>query len=92
MHGDAPDCQSSLSASRPTIHSLDAYLEAASKLLDGSPEDVSPKVRKAVYVALAFFLTHFTHSAECDPGVNSALELVQKGLKDSDRSVRLAAG
>lgn len=90
MHGDASDCRSS--ASRLSIASLDAYLEVASKLLDGNPEDVPPKARKAVYVALASFLTHYSHSSESDPGVNSALEMVQKGLKDSDRSVRLAAG
>ena len=90
MHGGSPDCRSP--ANTLAIHSLDAYLEVASKLLDGSLEDAPPKVRKAVYVALTSFLTHYAHSRESDPGVNSALELVQKGLKDTDRSVRLAAG
>ena len=57
-------------------------------LLNGPTDEVTPQVRMKVYSTLVFVLAH--HDGVDSP--ESVLDLIFRGLGDTDRSVRLSAG
>lgn len=60
-------------------------------LFDGPEEEVTAMVRKAIYTALVRTLRH--HASGLGGGrLEHIAEMVGRGMKDKERSVRLSAG
>jgi serine/threonine-protein kinase ATR len=64
------------------------YLPVVTHLLDGTEDEVTPDIRRRVYLALLPALLHHNATEDLEPIVN----ILQRGLNDSDRSVRVSAG
>ena len=64
------------------------YLPVITHLLDGPEEEVTPDIRRRVYLALLPVLLHHDATEDLEPIVN----ILQRGVNDSDRSVRVSAG
>ena len=64
------------------------YLPVITHLLDGPEDEVTPDIRRRVYLALLPALLHHNATEELEPIVN----ILQRGVNDSDRSVRVNAG
>ncbi|KAH9938115.1 uncharacterized protein B0H18DRAFT_1080892 [Fomitopsis serialis] len=88
VHGDITECH--LSSSRPSIDALGAFMAVAIPLLDGAVDEVTPRVRKAVFSSLAPTLRH--HTSGFGGRLERIAEIITRGMKDKDRSVRLCAG
>lgn len=73
------------------LNPLKTCILVVTGILDGSESEVTPSVRKAVYVALTRSVRHQT--IKCDgAGLEYVAELAAKGMRDIDRNVRLSAG
>ncbi|KZT71549.1 hypothetical protein DAEQUDRAFT_111495 [Daedalea quercina L-15889] len=88
VHSDMSECQPS--TSKPSLDTLGAYMAVAIPLLDGAVDEVTPKVRKAVFLSLASALRH--HTSGFGGKLDPISEMIMRGMKDKDRSVRLGAG
>lgn len=64
------------------------YLPVIAHLLDGPEDEVTPDIRRKVYLALLPALVHHNASEDLEPIVSILL----RGINDSDRSVRVNAG
>lgn len=64
------------------------YLPVITHLLDGPEDEVTPDIRRRVYLALLPVLVHHNATEDLEPIVNILL----RGMNDSDRSVRINAG
>lgn len=64
------------------------YLPVITHLLDGSEDQVTPDIRRRVYLALLPALLHHNAIEDLEPFVGILL----RGMNDSDRSVRVSAG
>lgn len=64
------------------------YLPVITHLLDGPEDEVTPDIRRSVYLALLPVLLHHNAREDLEPIVN----ILQRGVNDSDRSVRVSAG
>jgi serine/threonine-protein kinase ATR len=64
------------------------YLPVITHLLDGPEDEVTPDIRRRVYLALLPILLHHNATEDLEPIVN----ILQRGVNDSDRSVRVSAG
>lgn len=64
------------------------YLPVVTRLLDGPEDEVTPDIRRKVYLALRPALVHHTALEDLEPIVGILL----RGMNDSDRSVRVSAG
>ena len=64
------------------------YLPVVTHLLDGPENEVTPDIRRRVYLALLPALIHHNAIEDLDPIVTILL----RGMNDSDRSVRVNAG
>ncbi|CAL1700250.1 unnamed protein product [Somion occarium] len=73
------------------ISTMSVCLRIATIVLDGSSQEVTPLVRKAVFSALARNVIHHTETV-AGRSLEHAAELVMRSLKDPERSVRLSAG
>ncbi|KAH9844382.1 uncharacterized protein C8Q71DRAFT_696515 [Rhodofomes roseus] len=88
VHSENPECL--LSSSKPPLDTIGPFLAVAIPLLDGAVDEVTPRVRKAVFSSLTLTLRH--HVLESGGKLERVTELIMRGMKDKDRSVRLAAG
>ncbi|KAL6309800.1 hypothetical protein BKA93DRAFT_723405 [Sparassis latifolia] len=88
-HAGVPS--SSWSVDRPEISTVSVYMPVATLLLEGSGEDVTAVVRKSVYDALAQTLRYHTHAVDVSDFEHTT-DMIVRGMKDGDRSVRLGAG
>lgn len=57
-------------------------------LLNGPTDEVTPQVKMKVYSTLVFVLAHYDGADSTE----TILDLIFRGLGDTDRSVRLGAG
>ena len=64
------------------------YLPVINHLLVGPEDEVTPDIRRRVYLALLPVLLHHNATEDLEPIVN----ILQRGVNDSDRSVRVSAG
>ena len=64
------------------------YLPVITHLLDGPEDEVTPDIRRRVYLAMLPVLLHHNATEDLEPIVN----ILQRGVNDSDRSVRVSAG
>ena len=64
------------------------YLPVITQILDGSEDEVTPDIRRRVYLALLPALVHHNATEDLEPIVG----IVLRGMNDSDRSVRVSAG
>lgn len=64
------------------------YLPVITHLLDGPEDEVTPDIRRKVYLALLPALVHHNGLEDLEPIVSILL----RGINDSDRSVRVTAG
>lgn len=60
-------------------------------MLEGSAQEVTPSVRKAAYAALVRSVRHHTYGAPSGE-LDHVAQFAARGMKDSDRNVRLGAG
>lgn len=85
------DIECSLSNNRPSIDAISPFIAGALPLLSGPTEEVTPKVRMAVFDALCKTLRHHT-SGFSGGKLENIEDMVIRAMKDKDRSVRLSAG
>lgn len=64
------------------------YLPVITHLLDGPEDEVTPDIRRRVYLALLPALLHQNATEDLEPIVS----ILQRGVNDTDRSVRVSAG
>ena len=64
------------------------YVPVITHLLDGPEDEVTPDIRRRVYRALLPVLLHHNATEDLEPIVN----ILQRGMNDLDRSVRVSAG
>ncbi|KAI0938155.1 hypothetical protein AcV7_003428 [Taiwanofungus camphoratus] len=89
VHGESSEC--SAVGNRPGISTVSAYMSVVILLFDGPEEEVTAMVRKAIYTALVRTLRH--HASGLGGGrLEHIAEMVGRGMKDKERSVRLSAG
>ena len=88
VHKDISECY--LSTNNPCLDTVGACMAVAIPLLDGTTDEVTPKVRKAVFVSLASALRH--HTSGFGGKLDPISEMIMRGMKDKDRSVRLGSG
>ncbi|KZT05577.1 uncharacterized protein LAESUDRAFT_655532 [Laetiporus sulphureus 93-53] len=89
VHAHTDDC--SVSSEMPSIDTISAFVAVANHLLDGPDEEVTARVRKAVFDSLAKTLRHHT-SGFGGGRLERVSELILHGMKDADRTARLRAG
>jgi serine/threonine-protein kinase ATR len=80
------DCSSVRIVGGPSL--LPLYRPAIDALLQGPPEEVTPRVRRAVYGALRVILLH----RNVEQPDSHTLDILFQGLMDNDRSTRVQAG
>ncbi|KAH9948812.1 hypothetical protein B0H21DRAFT_777700 [Amylocystis lapponica] len=89
VHSAQPACHAT--SNRPGVSTLPVYMLVSVRILEGPAGEVTALVRKAVYDALCRTLRH--HAAGFGGGrLEHIAEMIMRGLKDQDRSVRLSAG
>ncbi|KAJ3556801.1 hypothetical protein NM688_g1817 [Phlebia brevispora] len=87
-HLDSP-CPST--PTRTSVASIPTGMRVVVALLDGNEKEVTAPVHRAVYDALLRIIRHHT-SGFGQAMIEPVSELVIKGMKNSDRGVRLSAG
>ena len=74
-----------------TVDSARTCMTVVTSMLDGTPQEVTPSVRKAAYTALARSVRHHSYGPNSGE-LDYVAQLAVRGMKDSDRNVRLSAG
>lgn len=72
------------------LATLSPCLVIIKNLFDGSDDEVTSEVRRRTYVALTRIIRH--HSGKSLEGWEDAENVIFRGMKDKERSVRLSAG
>jgi serine/threonine-protein kinase ATR len=85
-HSNSLNCTSTSKLSTPF---LAVYLAILPRLLDGTQEEITHDVRRAVYDAVARVVKHSRSSHD---GLDSVTVLITRGIRDQDRDIRLRAG
>lgn len=89
VHGVDSDC--SMPGRPLAVSTIPVCLRVATCMLDGSVAEVTPAVRRTVYEAVGRSARH--HSTGFGGRrLEHAAEIINVGMKDTDRSVRLSAG
>ena len=83
---DKTDCTTQFTNN--TFLTVLPYLPVITHLLDGPEHEVTPDIRRRVYLGLLPVLLHHNATEDLEPIVNILL----RGVNDSDRSVRVSAG
>lgn len=76
---------------RSSVSTIPIGMRIVIKLLEGTENEITSMVQKSAYDALARIIRH--HTSGFGPAMTEPVcELVVKGMKQPDRSVRLSAG